>query len=62
VTRLLCNTGQRVYEEAVGTLDKIRAILARSGQDAAFQALVGELRVTQRRKRNLIKMLDAKGW
>jgi uncharacterized Zn finger protein len=62
VTRLLRNTGQRVYEEAVGTLDKIRAILARSGQDAAFQALVGELRVTQRRKRNLIKMLDVKGW
>ncbi len=62
VARLLRNTGQRVYEEALATLDKIRAILARCGQEAAFQAFVGELRVTQRRKRNLMKMLDAKGW
>ncbi|MHC4066614.1 MAG: SWIM zinc finger family protein [Planctomycetota bacterium] len=62
VARLLRNTGARVYEEAVGTLEKIRAILARCGQDAAFQAFVIEIRATQRRKRNLIKMLDAKGW
>lgn len=62
VAQLLRNTGQRVYEEVVATLDKIRAILARSGQDAAFEALVGELRVTQRRKRNLMKRLDARGW
>jgi uncharacterized Zn finger protein len=62
VARLLRNTGQRVYEEALATLDKIRAILARSGQDAAFQAFVSEIRTTQNRKRNLMKMLHAKGW
>ena len=62
VARLLRNTGERVYEEAIATLDKIGAILARCGQEAAFQALVGELRVTQRRKRNLMKRLDARGW
>jgi uncharacterized Zn finger protein len=62
VTRLLRNTGQRVYEEAVGTLEKIMAILARSEKDAAFHSFVSEIRATQRRKRNLIKMLDGKGW
>jgi uncharacterized Zn finger protein len=62
VARLLQNTGQRIYEEAVGTIEKIRAILARSEQDAAFQAFVGEIRATQKRKRNLMKMLDGKGW
>jgi len=62
VASLLRNTGERVYEEAVGTVEKISAILARSEQDAAFHAFVAKIRATQRRKRNLIKMLDAKGW
>ena len=30
-------TGDRVYEEAIGVLEKIRAILVRSGQDAKFR-------------------------
>jgi uncharacterized Zn finger protein len=62
VAGLLRDTGARVYEEALANLDKIRAILVRSGQDAAFRAFVGEIRITQKRKRNLMKMLDKKGW
>ncbi len=30
-------TGDRVYEEAIGVLEKIMAILVRSGQDAKFR-------------------------
>jgi len=37
VARLLRNTGQRVYVEALGILEKIRAIQARCGQEAAFR-------------------------
>jgi uncharacterized Zn finger protein len=62
VAKLLHNTGQRVYEEALAALDRIRAILARCGQEPVFQAFVSEIRTTQKRKRNLMKMLDAKGW
>jgi uncharacterized Zn finger protein len=62
VSSLLRNTGKRVYEEAVGTLEKIRAILVRSGREAAFRPLLTELRATHKRKRNLMKMLDRKGW
>ena len=62
VASLLRNTGDRVYEEAVGTLEKIRKLLARSGQEAAFRPLLTEVRATHRRKRNLMKMLDRKGW
>lgn len=62
LAKLLHNTGQRVYEEALATLDRIRAILARCGQEAVFQVFVSEIRTTQKRKRNLMKMLDAKGW
>ncbi len=62
IAALLRDTGNRVYEEAVGTLEKIRTILFRSGQEAAFRPLLTELRATHKRKRNLMKMLDRKGW
>ena len=62
VVALLRDTGDRVYEEAVGTLETIRKLLVRSGQDAAFRPLLTEIRTTHRRKRNLMKMLDRKGW
>ncbi len=62
VGSLLRNTGDRVYTEAVGTLEKIRTLLVRSGKEAAFRPLLTELRATHKRKRNLMKMLDRKGW
>ncbi len=62
VAALLRNTGDRVYEEAIGVLEKIMAILVQSGQDTKFQPLLTEIRATHRRKRNLMKMLDRKGW
>ncbi len=55
-------TGNRVYEEAIGDLEKIRVILVRSGQDAKFRPLLTNIRATHRRKRKLMKMLDRKGW
>ena len=62
VALLLRNTGNRIYEEAVEFLEKIRTLLESAGQKAAFRTLVTEIRTTQRRKRNLMKLLDGKGW
>lgn len=62
VTALLRNTGNSIYEEAVGNLEKIRTLLVRSGTEAAFRPLLSELRATHKRKRNLMKLLDRKGW
>lgn len=62
VAALLRNTGDHVYQEAIGTLEKIRAILSRTGKMATFQPFLDEIRTTHKRKRNLMKMLDRKSW
>jgi uncharacterized Zn finger protein len=62
VASLLRNTGDRVYEEAVGFIGKIGALLAGSGQEASFEPFLDEIRTTHKRKRNLMKMFDRKGW
>jgi uncharacterized Zn finger protein len=62
VALLLRNTGDGVYREAVSLLDKIRTLLARCGEDAEFRAFLTEVRATHRRKRNLLQLLDRKGW
>lgn len=62
VAALLRNTGDRVYEEAVGFLERIKAIQARSGAESAFRPYLTELRAAHKRKRNLMKLLDQRGW
>ena len=62
VASLLRHTGDRVYEEAVDYLQKIYALLARSGREDAFRHLLAEIRAAHKRKRNLMKLLDRKGW
>ncbi|MGH8721829.1 MAG: tetratricopeptide repeat protein, partial [Burkholderiales bacterium] len=62
VAALLRDTGDGVYREAIGFIEKIETLLVRCGQDTAFAAFLTELRATHRRKRNLMKMLDRKGW
>jgi uncharacterized Zn finger protein len=58
ITRLLRNTGGRVYEEAVDYLEKIEALTTR----AKFAATVRGIRETHARKRKLMLLLDGKGW
>lgn len=62
IASLLRDTGDRVYQEAVRTLERIEKVLARAGRKTGFQDYLTELRATQKRKRNLMKMLDRKGW
>ena len=62
VSDLLRHTGNRVYDEAVEYLEKILTLLKEAGEEAEFHILVGEIRSTQKRKRNLMKIFEAKGW
>ena len=62
VAALLRNTGNDIYRNAVATLERLRVLLARGDDEAAFRSLVTEVRAEHRRKRNLMKMLDGKGW
>ena len=62
VAGLLRNTGDRVYQESVRFLERIEAVLGRSGAEAEFRPYLTEIRAAHKRKRNLMKMLDQKGW
>ncbi|MCC6917739.1 MAG: hypothetical protein IT548_00960 [Alphaproteobacteria bacterium] len=62
ITRLLRNTGDRVYEEAIKYLEKIETLMKRGDKMDMFAALVREVRATHALKRKLTQMLDRKGW
>ena len=62
VAVLLRNTGDRIYQEAAGFLERIRALLIESGATAAFGPYLTEIRTTHKRKRKLMALLDRKGW
>lgn len=62
IASLLRNTGASVYEETVRYLGRIKTVLAQSGTEAEFRPLLTEIRATHKRKRNLMKLLDQKGW
>ena len=50
------------YDGAIELLDELHGLLAPHGHGAAHAALVAELREVHRRKRNLVKRLDAQTW
>jgi tetratricopeptide (TPR) repeat protein len=62
VDRTLQSTGNAAYEAAVDLLRKIRDLMARLGRQADFADYLASLRTAHKRKRNLIKLLDAQRW
>lgn len=62
VARLLTQTGNRIYREAMQFLRKIHALFAAAGEAEKFRAYLTELRATHHRKRNFIKLLDQERW
>jgi uncharacterized Zn finger protein len=62
VPKLLEQTDNRAYQEAMTFLRKIRALFASAKQADAFRPYLAELRVVNHRKRNFIKLLDQEGW
>jgi uncharacterized protein (DUF58 family) len=49
---------KRDYEQAVGLIAEVGALLPRIGRDDKLPKLIGEIRATHTRKRNLIALLD----
>jgi len=62
VDQALTVTGNDAYERAVDLLGKVRDLLRRLGREAEFAPHVASVRTAHRRKRNLMKLLDAAGW
>lgn len=62
IAQVLQQTGDRAYEKVVEFLERLQSLLPGSGGDAEFRDIVSDIRKTQKRKRNLMKMLDRKGW
>ncbi|MER6158611.1 hypothetical protein ABT147_24175 [Streptomyces sp. NPDC001868] len=58
---LTTQTGNAVYEQFVGLLLSIRDCHGHLGTPDSFTAYVAALRASQRRKRNLMRLMDAQG-
>lgn len=58
----VARTNQAGYEEAVALLRRMRPIMHRLDRRDAFGREVAELRNVNRRKRNLVRLLDGLGW
>jgi uncharacterized Zn finger protein len=55
-------TGGERYQEAIDLLAELHALLAADCREAEHAVLVSEIRNVHRRKRNLMKLLDAQEW
>jgi uncharacterized Zn finger protein len=62
VDRTLQSTGNAAYQAAVDLLGRIGDLMARLGRQAEFADYLAWLRTAHKRKRNLIKLLDAQRW
>jgi uncharacterized Zn finger protein len=62
VERLTAQMGKQAYQQAVGLLRKVREVMTRLGREEELAAYLASVRATHKRKRNLIKLLDAAGW
>lgn len=58
----MAHTNQAGYEQAVGFLTRMRPLAHRLGDQVAFGREAAELRTDQRRKRNLVRLLDSLDW
>jgi uncharacterized Zn finger protein len=50
------------YRDGVDFMAKVRELMDRSGTGEAFAMYAAEVRARHKAKRNLIKLLDQKGW
>lgn len=50
------------YRQAVELLGRIRRLAAQAGQPERFASILARVRGEHGRKRNLIKLIDHKGW
>ena len=60
IANILGNTGDVAYQQAVELLRKVEEILIDDHDE--FARIMADLRLSHRRKRNLMKLIDAEGW
>ncbi|MEO7936377.1 MAG: DUF6880 family protein [Dokdonella sp.] len=58
----LDKTNDEAYRQVIAYLSKMRGLMARLDRAHEFVNLLGKLRANWKRKRNFIKMLDARRW
>jgi uncharacterized Zn finger protein len=62
VESLIDGRNNRAYAQAVELLDEVGALFVAAGQEAGFPDYVADVRRRHKPKRNLVKLLDARGW
>jgi tetratricopeptide (TPR) repeat protein len=62
VERLIETKNNRGYADAVALMDHVRELLGRAGRSDAFAPYAERVRAAHKPKRNLMKLLDGKGW
>lgn len=62
VERLIDNKNNRGYADAVGLMAHVRDLLASAGRPDDFAPYAAAVRTAHKPKRNLMKLLDQRGW
>ena len=62
VERAIGGKDTRGYREAVDTMIRVQAIMARTGSERDFPVYVAQVRAVHKAKRNLMKLFDGQGW
>ncbi len=62
VEPIIQQTNNDAYQEAVVLLGRIRRLMGRIGQTADFPSYLATIRARHRAKRNLMKLIEGKGW
>jgi tetratricopeptide (TPR) repeat protein len=62
VERLIGNKNNQSYHEAVLIIARVRGLMIAAGEGVDFAPYAGQLRVTHKPKRNLMKLFDACNW
>lgn len=55
-------TDNKGYRKGVVHLDRVRTIVVEAGRPELFDQVLADVRMTHKAKRNLMAMLDKKGW
>jgi uncharacterized Zn finger protein len=62
VERAIGAKDNRSYQDAVGTMTRVRTLMARAGREGEFPAYAAQVRAIHKAKRNLMKLFDGQGW
>jgi uncharacterized Zn finger protein len=62
VERAIGAKNNRAYEDAVHLMGRIQVLMRRAGRGDVFPGYAASVRAAHKPKRNLVKLLDGRGW